>query len=203
MINEENEFEEIEDPLFEDFDEFEDVEEEEIEEETLEVPREDKIFNNRYNTGDGLSEVEDYGYSTKISVENNYSDQYLNDLYNYEDGLESKLILDAIFKYIHDDPELSTMIEEMSGQYSSTKLKFTKEQINMMFSKICEEFDEKSNTLMFYNPIYILEVISSISSIEYKKIFDMLDSDIQEVLILELNKKYHFLEGKMHKKRIH
>jgi hypothetical protein len=38
---------------------------------------------------------------------------------------------------------------------------------------------------------------------EYKKIFDSLNTEIQEILILELNKKYKFLEGKMHKKRIH
>jgi predicted restriction endonuclease len=56
---------------------------------------------------------------------------------------------------------------------------------------------------MFYNPIYILEVISAISSIEYKKIFDALETDTQELLLLELNKKYKFLEGKLHKKRIH
>jgi predicted restriction endonuclease len=56
---------------------------------------------------------------------------------------------------------------------------------------------------MFYSPIYILEVISSISSIEYKKLFDMLETEIQELLLTELNKKYQFLDGKMHKKKIH
>ncbi len=38
---------------------------------------------------------------------------------------------------------------------------------------------------------------------EYKKIFDALETDIQEILIIELNKKYRFLDGKMNKKKIH
>ena len=38
---------------------------------------------------------------------------------------------------------------------------------------------------------------------EYKKIFDSLDTEVQEILLIELNKKYQFLDGKMHKKRIH
>ena len=55
---------------------------------------------------------------------------------------------------------------------------------------------------MFNNSIYILEVISAISHNEYKKLFDMLDTDIQELLLIELNEKYKFLEGK-NKKKIH
>ena len=61
----------------------------------------------------------------------------------------------------------------------------------------------KTDVAMFFSPIYILEVISSITSIEYKKLFDTFETEIQELLLTELNKKYKFLEGKMHKKRIH
>lgn len=38
---------------------------------------------------------------------------------------------------------------------------------------------------------------------DYKKIFDCLDVEIQEELIIELNKKYQFLEGKMNKRKMH
>jgi len=31
----------------------------------------------------------------------------------------------------------------------------------------------------------------------------MLETDIQELLLIELNKKYNFLDGKIHKKKIH
>ena len=62
----------------------------------------------------------------------------------------------------------------------------------------------------FYNPIYILEALASILFInsadpikDYKKIFDALDVELQEELVVELNKKYSFLEGKMNKRKIH
>jgi hypothetical protein len=38
---------------------------------------------------------------------------------------------------------------------------------------------------------------------DYKKLFDMLNTENQEILLLELNEKYLFLDGKMTKKRIH
>jgi hypothetical protein len=41
------------------------------------------------------------------------------------------------------------------------------------------------------------------SGFDYKKIFDSLETEIQEMLIIELNKKYKFLEGKMHRSKIH
>jgi hypothetical protein len=182
-------------------DEFEPVEEET--DDSLDTPiiREDKIFNNRYNTGDGLTEVDDYEFSRKISVSSDYSESYLKDLYEYEDGLENKVILDEIFKFVYSDEELSGIINSQDAP--QVKLKLSKEQVNLIFNKINDVFEKRTYESAFYNPIYILEVISSISSIEYKKLFDMLDSELQEILVLELNKKYLFLEGRMQKKRIH
>jgi len=197
QINE-DEFEEY----LDDLDEF-DNDSEEIEEDDITAPtREDKIFNNRYNTGDGLSDSDEYQFSKKISVSNDYSESYLKDLYEYEEGLENKFILDEIFKFIYADNELSKIMIE-STDSSQVKIKLSKEQVNFIFNRINDVFEKRAHPSAFYNPIYILEVISSISSIEYKKLFDMLDSEIQEILVLELNKKYLFLEGRMHKKRIH
>lgn len=187
-----------------DLEEYEEFNEYEVEEESESAPiiREDKIFNNRYNTGDGLTDSDDYQFSRQISISSDYSDSYLRDLYEYEDGLENKFILDEIFKFVYSDEELSKIIVDPS-ELTQAKIKLTKEQVNFIFNKINGVFEKRTYQTAFYNPIYILEVISSISSIEYKKLFDMLDSDIQEILILELNKKYLFLEGRMQKKRIH
>ena len=185
-------------------DEFENTDE--IEEDDVNVPaivREDKIFNNRYNTGDGLPDTGDYSLSRGISVSRDYSDSYLRDLYEYESELETKFILDAIFSFLQNDPEISEIIIRSSLDPFKTKSKFSKEDVNFIFNKINTTLELKSSVIMFYSPIYILEVISSISSVEYKKLFDMLDTEIQELLLTELNKKYQFLDGKMHKKKIH
>lgn len=167
------------------------------------VVREDKIFNNRYNTGDGLNESDDFEYSRKILVASEYSNEYLKDLYDYEEVLDSKLILNNIFAFVQNDLEIKTLISKKTTKPVSSKLKLTKDEINFLFTKINTSFDGAGKESMFYSPIYVMEVISAITSIEYKKLFDMMDTEIQEILLLELNTKYRILDGKMHKKRIH
>jgi hypothetical protein len=179
------------------FEEFEDSSE------SSEVSREDKIFNNRYNSGDGLTEVEDYEFSRKISVCSDYSDLYLKDIYDYEDQLQSKFVLDAIFNFIQNDSKISKLLIKKTEESRGTKPKLAKEEINFIFQRLNENVEFEQGAHLFYSPIYIIEVISSISSIEYKKIFDSLETETQEMLLLELNKKYKFLDGKFHKKRIH
>lgn len=188
-------YDEIRDPL----------EEEEVEESSEDSPvvREDKIFNNRYNTGDGLIDSEEFEYTRKISVAGDYSNEYLKDLYEYEEALDTKLILSNIFEFVQHDLKIKTLLSKKSNKPFSTKLKLSKEEVNFLFSHINESLDKKGQDALFYSPIYVLEVISSISSIEYKKLFDMLETETQELLLIELNTKYQILDGKMHKKRIH
>ncbi len=168
------------------------------ESENLEVGREDKIFNNSYYNGDKLRDSEEYEFSKKISVSSDYSDNYLKDLYDYEEQLESKFILDIIFEFLQKDEILSKYTSEIA----TNKIKFSKEDINLIFNRTHEMLDVASYGISFYSPIYILEAISSLASIDYKKIFDSLDTETQEILLIELNKKYKFLDGKMHKKKI-
>jgi hypothetical protein len=165
--------------------------------------REDKIFNNSYYNGDKLKDSDEYEFSKKISVSSDYSDNYLKDLYDYEEQLESKFILDIIFEFLQKDEVLSKYTIDLTEDPTVSKIKFSKEDINLIFTRVHENLDLANHGITFYSPIYILEAISSISSMEYKKIFDSLETEIQEILLLELNKKYKFLEGKMHKKRIH
>lgn len=180
------------------------MKEDEFTEDPQDAPiREDKIFNNSYYNGDKLKDSDEYEFSKKIAVSSDYSDNYLKDLYDYEEQLEAKFILDVIFEFLQKDEVLSRYTIDLTTNPSVSKIKFSKEDINLIFNRVHENLDPASHGISFYSPIYILEVISSISSMEYKKIFDALETDTQEILILELNKKYQFLEGKMHKKRIH
>ena len=200
MIIGEEEFEEH----YEDY--VEDTVEEEDDTSTEELPpivREDKIFNNRYNTGEGLPEAEEYRMTGGISVSGDYSDSYLRDIYEYEEMLETKVILDTIFGFIQLDPLISEILKNSARESTPGRIKLTKDEVNFIFNRINSSLDLPVNEVVFYSPIYILEVISALSSIEYKKLFDMLETDIQELLIIELNKKYNFLDGKIHKKKIH
>lgn len=157
--------------------------------------REDKIFNNRYNQGEGLKDADEYGYNSGIQVDSTYSNNYLNDIYDYENNVEYKIFLDHVFEIIKDNKELDELINEKEG----TRNKFNKEEINFIFDKVTSLLEKESEYETFSSSIYVLEAISNITAMEYKKIFDFLDYSHREVLLSELNKKYKFLDWKMNK----
>lgn len=169
--------------------------------------KDDKIFNNGYKAGEGFRE-EEYGYQQSISVNSNYSDKYLKDVYDYEETLDYNIGLTRIFELIDANKDLSSLLKKLDD---NEKLKLSKEEINWCFTKILKIMEQNGEEgEQFYNPIYVLEAISSILNVnssdpirDYRKIFDSLDVEIQEELIVELNKKYKFLEGKMTKRKIH
>ena len=169
--------------------------------------REDKIFNNRYKSGEGLREEDEYRYQTSIAINTNYADKYLNDIYNYEETIDYNIGIERIFKFIKEDEDLKLLLTRPD---ETTKIKLSKEEINHCFGKILNLMENSKQAEQFYNPIYILEALASILFInsadpikDYKKIFDALDVELQEELVVELNKKYNFLEGKMNKRKIH
>jgi hypothetical protein len=165
-----------------------------------EVTREDKIFNNRYNSGDGLMDPDDYAFNARLNISNDYSSSFLKDIYEVEYQMEYSNSIDSIFDFFNNDPEISKMITVNS---TGSKNKFAKEEINFIFNKAYSQLSSVEEDSHYFSPIYIVEAISAISSMEYKKIFDSLETDIQEILIIELNKKYNFLEGRFTKKRMH
>ena len=169
--------------------------------------REDKIFNNGYKSGEGMKEKNEYKHQASISIHADYADAYLNDIYKCEDSIDYNIGLDKIFKFISEDGELKRLLTVPS---ETCKIKLSKDEINLCFTKILNLMEKSDDAKQFYNPIYILEALSSILFInstdpikDYKKIFDSLSVEIQEELLVELNKKYNFLEGKMNKKKIH
>ena len=160
-----------------------------------------KRQNNRYNTGEGLDESEEYQYQKNISVSGDYSDAYLKDLYDYENSLDLKVILDFIFKEFSEDEEVNTILEISKNNFVVKKIKISKDELNYVFNKLHEKIKKNNSGTIFYSPIYLLEIISSVTSMDYKKLFDMMNTENQEILLLELNEKYFFLDGKMTKKR--
>jgi hypothetical protein len=181
----------LEDPFFED------------DEKLDPVLREDKIFNNRYHTGEVLKDSDEYEFSRKISISSDYSDNYLKDVYEYEEHLESKFILDIIFEFLKSDEILSKLLFISTINQPRIKAKFSKDEVNLIFNRVHENLDVAHHNISFYSPIFILEAISSFSGFDYKKIFDALETETQEMLLIELNKKYKFLDGKMQKSKIH
>jgi hypothetical protein len=168
--------------------------------------REDKIFNNGYKTGEGLGE-DDYEYKSVISINSSYSDSYLKDIYESEETMDYNLGVDQIFKMIEEDANLKTVLYK--NEFNN-KIKLSKDEINWCYSEITKKISIELEDGQFYNPIYIVEVLASILNInsgdpvkDYRRLFDALDVEHQQDLILELNKKYNFLDGKFNKKRMY
>ncbi len=168
--------------------------------------KEDKIFNNGYRTGEAMGDSK-YEYQSSISVNSNYSDNYLRDVYDYEETVEYNIGVEKIFKIIENDPSLSALLykKDITG-----KIKLSKEEINWCFTEIMKIMSSEKDPESFYSPIYILESLSSILNInsadpikDYRKLFDALDVELQEDLLIELNKKYNFLDNKLGKKKMH
>jgi hypothetical protein len=168
--------------------------------------KEDKIFNNGYRTGEAMGDSK-YEYQSSISVNSNYSENYLRDVYDYEETVEYNIGVEKVFKVIEGDPELSALLykKDITG-----KIKLSKEEINWCFNQIIDAIREEKDPESFYSPIYILESLSSILNInsgdpikDYRKLFDSLDVELQEELLIELNKKYNFLDNKLGKKKMH
>lgn len=168
--------------------------------------REDKIFNNGYKSGEAMPTT-DYEYRPSIKVSDNYADAYLKDVYDYEETLDYNMGVSKIFDLIENDKDLGALLYKKS--YDG-KIKLSKDEINWCFNQILIKLRELNTGDHFYSPIYIVEVVSSILNInsgdpvkDYKKLFDSLEVELQEELVIELDKKYNFLGGRKNKRKMH
>lgn len=158
-----------------------------------ELKKDDKIFNNTYNMGyengdeDGYDESD--SKSREIRVDASSPDYFMYDREQYSEYVDQGIIQKEIFTFIQGSKE----INELLGPEPEKK-KFVKQEINSLFEILCNNLIGSNNLNYFITPIYVLDAISVTISTDYKKIFDMLSYENKEVLLLELNSKYGFLD---------
>lgn len=160
-----------------------------------ELKRNDKIFNNTYTMGYESDEYDDSEFicsgSSEIKLESGSREYELYASSNTTDHLDYDIIQRDIDEYIKASPE----VQDILGNDPDTK-KFNKSEINLLFNLIYSNFCLTSySSNNFVSGIYILDSISSITNIDYKKLFDQLEYENKEILILELNSKYEFLDN--------
>lgn len=146
-----------------------------------------KILNNSYRTGENLK-GEDYEFSKSIRVSDDYASSYLKEVYDYENHVEYKIVLERIMDTIEEDKELRKIV--IPDPKAETKKKFNSKEINLIFGKVYDEMMKEVDDSKFANPIYMVEAISRITGLEYKRIFDYLDYEYQAVLLEALNEKF-------------
>lgn len=147
----------------------------------------DKIFNNSYNMGDG-PEQEYNGKGIKLSQSHNES--HLHDPERYRDHLDFQIVQRDIYNVIEASPEIIKIVSS-----EPNKKKYSKQEINLIFSILKRKLYGGKNHSVFVSPIFILEAISSLTMLEYRKLFDMLEYEYKEDLLEELDQKYGILEN--------
>jgi hypothetical protein len=148
----------------------------------------DKIFNNSYNMGQNDS-GEDSKYNSSIKVDVGSSHYQLYDRDQYSDHIDNTITQRDIDNFVSSSEEILAILGDKPD-----KRKFTKIEVNHLFALITEGVASGEHASFFVSPIHVLDTISSLTNMEYKKLFDMLSYDYKETLLLELNKKYGFLD---------
>ena len=150
----------------------------------------DKIFNNSYNMGQNLSEdEEDARSSSEIKLDASSPDYHLYDRDQYSDHMDDKITQYDIDQFVIESREIQAILGDQPD-----KRKFNKTEINDLFVLILNGVSRGQKSSVFVSPIHVLDAISSLTTMEYKKLFDMLTYEHKEMLLLELDKKYCFLD---------
>lgn len=157
------------------------------------LKKNDKIFNNTYNFGLDLSEDEadtPRSGGPEIKLDSSSPDYHLYDPEKYSDHIDLSIIQRDIYEFIKDNDRVMSILGS-----EPDKKKFTKSEINEVFEILNNGLGNGASANVFINSIHILDSMSSVLSMEYKKIFDQLSYDNKEILLVELNNKYGFLDS--------
>ena len=169
---------------------------------TLSPRKRNKIINNSYKSGDNLK-GDDYRFDTVLKVESGYASSNLGHIYDVENNMIYKKVQNEIIGLIGVNAELQKMLDDATPRKSDDvkkssdvkPKKFNREKINRMFRLINAHFEKTPATLQFSNLIYIFDNVSNLSGLKYASLYELLDGDLKQRLLLELDKKYDILKN--------
>lgn len=166
----------------------EDLDADERRKEHIRRKKSDKIFNNTYNTGEDFG-VDEHEYKSDIRISPAHRESHLHDPDKYRDFLDQTVTSEDIIAFVDSCKEIQKILT-----IDPSKKKFTKQEINFIFSKIKIALEKGDHKSSFISYIHILDAISNITTLEYKKLFDLLEYEYKECLLLELNQSYKVLD---------
>lgn len=155
------------------------------------LKKDDKIFNNSFNMGSALDEDEPEARAkNEIRIDPGSADYNMYDRDCQEDFIDDSITQFDINAFVSG----SAIVQKILKSPIDGKKKFTKTEVNTLFNTIKAGVSNGSQSSAFVNAINILDTLSSLTSLEFKKLFDMLTYENKEILLEELDKKYHFLD---------
>ncbi len=154
-----------------------------------ELKKADKIFNNSYTmgltTGDEPEEIRSHG---EIKLDISSPDYHLYNKEQHAEHVDNAIIQVDIDKFVSASPEIKAILG------NDVKKKFNKAEINLLFDLIGAGVRSGNTASSFVTSIHVLDAISSLTRLEFKKLFDMCTYENKEILLLELDNTYHFLD---------
>lgn len=179
------------DDEFEDPDLLEDAEElERRRAKYSELKKVDKIFNNSYNMGQVAGEeIEEPRSNTPIRLDISSPNYHMYDRDQHSNYIDNSIIQIDIHEFVSKSSEVQAILGP-----DSNKKKFNKTEVNDLFLMIKDGVSKGDKSSVFVSPIHVLDSISSLTGLEYKKLFDMMIYENKEILLIELDKQYTFLD---------
>lgn len=147
--------------------------------------RPDKIFNNTYHTGQHLKD--DFTASGLITINNSEFSGGINELVDFDSYTIYQYMQKVVVDLTENDPYYRDKFDV------NTKKKFNKDILNEIFGKLRDEFTLTTEHKCMFNVIYLFDILSSMTGIKTKTLFDFLKYDYKKELIVELDKTTNIL----------
>ena len=157
------------------------------------LKKSDKIYNNTYNLGYESNDEDDDPRKTNsaaIKIDSGAAEFAMYDPSVYSEHVDLKIIQRDIYNFMYSNDDVIAILGN-----DPEKKKFTKIEINRLFEIIHRGLTVGTSHNYFISPIHVLDAISTSVGMEYKKLFDQFSYENKEVLLIELNKTYNFLDN--------
>lgn len=151
---------------------------------TVAAPKKkNKIINNSYRSGENLK-GDEYKFDSQLKVDASYMPS--SDL---ENNMVYDRVQEEILLLMENNQELRDMIDDEKPK------KFNREKANRMFKLILSHFVGKHDLMKFANVIYIFDNVSNLSGLKYASLYDLLDTEYKQMLLVELDKSHNILKS--------
>ena len=147
--------------------------------------RVDKIFNNTYHTGQHLKD--DFTASNEIKIDKAEISGTVSEHEDFDSYAIYKSMQKEILELIENDKYLKEKFD------LSVKKKFNKEILNDIFGRMREHFRKERSSSYMFNVIYLFDIISGLTGIKTKTLFDFLKYEFKSELVVELDKTTNIL----------
>ena len=146
-----------------------------------------KIINNTYRRGDNLK-GDDYVFEKEMKVEAGYASDNLGHIYDVENNMIYRKVQEEIMQLLESNENLREMLND------TKKKKFNREKVNCIFKLIYSHFERNTSAKQFSNLIYIFDNVANLSGLKYTSLYDLLDGEYKQMLLIELDKSFGILK---------